>query len=85
MAAFADRKVVHKLVTLFGSLNEAVGLAAEEGEAGNIDGGIRTARAVVIKVRQAAASILESELVDLVVAECLRVLRGDGPVVLVLG
>ncbi len=84
MTALADREVVYELIAFLGSLDEAIGFAAEEGEAGDVDCGVRAARAVVIEVRQAAPRILKTELVDLVVAEGLRILSYDTPIVIVL-
>ena len=84
MAALADREGVYELIAFFGPFDEAVWLAAEERKAGDIDCRVRAARAVVIEVGQASPGVLETELIDLVVAESLRVLCNNTPIVIVL-
>src|SRR6266568_5979605 len=83
-------EIVTKLVPLLGALNVGIWFAAEIGKAGNVHGWIRTSgNRGVVEVRQTAASILESKIVDLVVADypgflsharyvTIRLLRSSG-------
>src|SRR5438876_451616 len=76
--ADAPGKIITELVALLGALNVRVRLTSEVREPGNIDGGKRSARnRRVVKIRKAASSVLEAEIVDLVVADSPCVLRND--------
>src|SRR5438067_10080751 len=83
-------EIVTELVPLLGALNVGIWFAAEIGKARDIHRRIRTSRNRSIeKVRQPAAGILETKIVDLVVADypgflnhasdiTVRLLRGAG-------
>src|SRR5205807_891409 len=74
----ADRpgKVVAELVALFDALNVGVRLAPKISESRNVYRRVRTAGNLrIVKVRKAAAGILKAEFIDLVVADCPRVLK----------
>src|SRR6185369_17246197 len=71
----SDRKVVGELITLFGTPDVGVRLPSKVRETGNIHGHITAASRIGKEIRQSATSVLEAEFVDLVVAECPRVLE----------
>ena len=72
-------EIVGELVALLDALNVGIRLAAEISKAGNVDSRIGAAGSCrVVKICEAAASVLEAEFVDLVVAESPGVLHHAG-------
>ena len=72
----APGKVVAELVALLGALDGRVGLTAEIGEAGDIYRRVGAGRYLgVVEIIQAAAGVLEAELIHLAVAEGPSVLH----------
>src|SRR5438270_13638480 len=80
VVAVVPGKVVGHFVTLLGAVHKRKWLASEEGEAGNVDRHIASARSAGEVVEQSAAGVFIPQLVDFVVGNHPSVLGGDGEI-----
>src|SRR6185312_12882303 len=71
-------------MALLGAIHERERLAPEECKSGNVDSDVSAARSGREVVKQAAAGVFVAQLIDFVVADHPRVLRGDGQIAISL-
>src|SRR5437773_2255826 len=77
-------EIVGDLITLFRAPHKRKWLAAKKCKSGDVYGDVPAARSTRKSIQKSAACIVETEFVDLVVADCPLVLSGQGPVVKIL-